>query len=120
MKVVIVGGGNSRFRGSQGSSVLKLFGLTAASTGINEKAAQAAGIAYDKVVLFPPSHATYYPGAQSMAMKLLYERESLRLLRRGLRPAPRRQRNAAGCPYRGGISARSSGRLPQYSAGRPA
>ena len=73
-------GGNSRFRGSQGSSVLKLFGLTAASTGINEKAAQAAGIAYDKVVLFPPSHATYYPGAQSMAMKLLYERESLRLL----------------------------------------
>ena len=46
-------GGNSRFHGSQGSSVLKLFGLTAASTGINEKAAQAAGIAYDKVVLFP-------------------------------------------------------------------
>ena len=50
-------GGNSRFHGSQGSSVLKLFGLTAASTGINEKAAQAAGIAYDKVVLFPASHA---------------------------------------------------------------
>ena len=73
-------GGNSRFTGAQGSSVLKLFGLTAASTGINEKAAQAAEIAYDKVVLFPPSHATYYPGAQSMAMKLLYERESLRLL----------------------------------------
>ena len=46
-------GGNSHFHGSQGSSVLKLFGLTAASTGINEKAAQAAGIAYDKVVLVP-------------------------------------------------------------------
>ena len=73
-------GGNSRFYGSQGSSVLKLFSLTAASTGINEKAAQAAGIAYDKVVLFPASHATYYPGAQSMAMKVLYEKESLRLL----------------------------------------
>ena len=73
-------GGNSRFTGSQGSSVLKLFGLTAASTGINEKAAQAAGIAYDKVVLFPASHAAYYPGAQSMAMKVLYEKESLRLL----------------------------------------
>ena len=54
-------GGNSRFTSSQGSSVLKLFGLTAASTEINEKAAQAAGIAYDKVVLFPASHATYYP-----------------------------------------------------------
>ena len=73
-------GGNSRFHGSQGSSVLKLFGLTAASTGINEKAAQAAGITYDKVVLLPASHATYYPGAQSMAMKVLYEKESLRLL----------------------------------------
>ena len=73
-------GGNSHFHGSQGSSVLKLFGLTAASTGINEKAAQAAGIAYDKVVLFPASHAAYYPGAQSMAMKVLYEKESLRLL----------------------------------------
>ena len=73
-------GGNRRFTGSQGSSVLKLFGLTAAFTGINEKAAQAAGIAYDKVVLFPASHAAYYPGAQSMAMKVLYEKESLRLL----------------------------------------
>ena len=73
-------GGNSHFHGSQGSSVLKLFGLTAASTGINEKAAQAAGIAYDKVVLFPASHATYYPGARSMTMKVLYEKESLRLL----------------------------------------
>ena len=73
-------GGNSHFHGSQGSSVLKLFSLTAASTGINEKAAQAAGIAYDKVVLFPASHAAYYPGAQSMAMKVLYEKESLRLL----------------------------------------
>ena len=73
-------GGNSHFHGSQGSSVLKLFGLTVASTGINEKAAQAAEIAYDKVVLFPASHAAYYPGAQSMAMKVLYEKESLRLL----------------------------------------
>ena len=79
-------GGSSRFTGSQGSSVLKLFGLTVASTGINEKAAQTAGIAYDKVVLFPASHATYYPGAQSMAMKVLYEKESLRLL--GAQSAP--------------------------------
>lgn len=73
-------GGNSRYHGSQGSSVLKLFGLTAAFTGINEKTARAAGIAYDKVVLFPASHAAYYPGAQSMVMKVLYEKESLRLL----------------------------------------
>lgn len=73
-------GGDSRFTGSQGSSVLKLFDLTAASTGINEKAAQAADIAYDKVILSPASHATYYPGAHTMVMKVLYEKESLRLL----------------------------------------
>ena len=73
-------GGNSRFHGSQGSSVLKVFDLTAASTGINEKTAKAAGIVYEKVVLFPASHATYYPGAQSLTMKVLYEKESLRLL----------------------------------------
>ncbi len=73
-------GGNSRFTGSQGSSVLKVFDLTAASTGINEKTAKAAGIAYEKVVLFPASHASYYPGAQSLTMKVLYEKETLRLL----------------------------------------
>ena len=54
--------------------------MTAAFTGINEKTARVAGIAYDKVVLFPASHAAYYPGAQSMVMKVLYEKESLRLL----------------------------------------
>ena len=73
-------GGNSRFGGSQGSSVLKLFELTAAVTGINEKTAQAAGIDYEKVVLFPASHATYYPGAKTMTMKVLFERETLLLL----------------------------------------
>ena len=73
-------GGSSRFTGSQGSSVLKVFDLTAASTGINEKTAKAAGIAYEKVVLFPASHASYYPGAQSLTMKVLYEKETLRLL----------------------------------------
>lgn len=73
-------GGNSRYPGSQGSSVLKLFDMTAASTGINEKAAQAAGIVYDKVVLSPGSHAGYYPGARTMTIKVLYEKESLRLL----------------------------------------
>lgn len=73
-------GGNSRFTGSQGSSVLKVFDLTAASTGINEKTAKAAGIVYEKVVLFPASHAAYYPGAQSLTMKVLYEKETLRLL----------------------------------------
>ena len=73
-------GGDSEYMGSQGSSVIKVFSLTAASTGINEKTARAAGIAYEKVVLSPAHHASYYPGAQIMTMKVLYERGSLRIL----------------------------------------
>ena len=73
-------GGNSMFKGTQGSSVIKIFEMTGAVTGINEKTAEAAGIVYDKVVLSPVSHATYYPGGQTMYMKVLYEKETLRLL----------------------------------------
>lgn len=69
-------GFNSSYKGSQGSSVLKLFDMTVASTGLNEKAAQAAGIAYDAVILSPASHATYYPGAAGMTMKVLFEKGS--------------------------------------------
>ena len=73
-------GGDSRYPGSQGSSVLKLFNMTAASTGINEKTAKAAGMEYDKVVLSPGNHAGYYPGGRTMTMKVLWEKETLRLL----------------------------------------
>lgn len=73
-------GMNHEYKGSQGSSILKLFDLSAASTGINESAARASGIDYDKVVLTPDSHATYYPNAQMMTMKVLYEKKTLRLL----------------------------------------
>ena len=73
-------GGSSMFKGTQGSSVIKIFEMTGAVTGINEKTAEAAGIVYDKVVLSPVSHAAYYPGGQTMYMKVLYEKETLRLL----------------------------------------
>lgn len=73
-------GGNSMFKGTQGSSVIKIFEMTGAVTGINEKTAEVAGIVYDKVVLSPVSHAAYYPGGQTMYMKVLYEKETLRLL----------------------------------------
>ena len=73
-------GGSSRYKGSQGSSVIKLFDMTAAATGINETAAKMAGIDYDKVVLSPNSHAGYYPGARVLTMKVLYEKGTLRLL----------------------------------------
>ena len=70
----------SEYRGSQGSSVLRVFSLTAASTGINEKTARSLGLDCDKVVLSPVGHASYYPGAQVMTMKVLFERGSGRLL----------------------------------------
>ena len=70
----------SAFTGSQGSSVLKLFDLTVATTGLTEGAAKAAGLDADYVVLSPASHATYYPGAGSMTMKVLFERSDGRIL----------------------------------------
>lgn len=71
---------DSRYKGSQGSFVIKLFQMTAAGTGLNEKSARAAGISYDKVILSPSSHAGYYPGAKVMTMKILFERKTGRIL----------------------------------------
>lgn len=71
---------DSHYKGSLGSSVIKLFDMTAASTGLTEKAAQTAGISYDRIVLSPSSHAGYYPGAKTMTMKVVYEKETLKLL----------------------------------------
>lgn len=73
-------GGDSRYIGSQGSSVIKVFDMTVAVTGINEKTAKMAGIDCDKVYLAPASHASYYPGSRVMTMKVLFEKETYRLL----------------------------------------
>ena len=73
-------GGDSRYHGSQGSSVIKLFDMTAASTGLNETNAKKAGIDADAVILSPMSHAGYYPGGKVMTMKVVFEKESFRLL----------------------------------------
>ena len=75
-----IAGGDSRYKGAQGSSVLKLFDMTAAVTGLNESAIQAAGLTYDKVVITSSSHAAYYPGAKSMVVKVLFETPSGRIL----------------------------------------
>lgn len=73
-------GGDSRYYGSQGSSVIKVFDLTAASTGINETHAKKAGLHVDTVILSPMSHAGYYPGGKTMTMKVVFEKETYRLL----------------------------------------
>lgn len=68
------------YKGSLGSSILKFFDLHIASTGLNEKEAIRAGIDYDYVVLTSASHATYYPDAKSMFVKILFEKNSGLLL----------------------------------------
>ena len=71
---------DSHYHGSQGSSVLKLFDLTVATTGINEKTARKNGIKSDSVILSPMSHAGYYPGGMVMTMKVVFEKGTYRLL----------------------------------------
>ena len=73
-------GGDSRYLGSQGSSVLKVFDMTAAVTGISETTAKKAGLDADTVILSPMSHAGYYPGGKVMTMKVVFEKETYRLL----------------------------------------
>lgn len=73
-------GGDSRYTGSQGSSVIRIFEMTAAVTGINETGAKKAGIDADSVILSPMNHAGYYPGGSLMTIKAVFEKETYRLL----------------------------------------
>ncbi len=73
-------GGDSQYLGSQGSSVIKVFDLTAAATGVNETNAKKAGLDVDTVILSPMSHAGYYPGGKLMTMKVVFEKRTFRLL----------------------------------------
>lgn len=70
----------SAYHGTQGSAIAKLFDMTVASTGINEAAAKAAGLEYDKVYAYTTSHAAYYPGASNMCIKLLFKKTDGRVL----------------------------------------
>jgi len=73
-------GRDSRFRGVQGTSVLGLFDLTIAMTGVSEKTLKRIGAAYEKVYLHPAHHVGYYPGAAQMAIKLLFRPDDGRIL----------------------------------------
>ena len=70
----------SVYRGAAYSSVLKVFDRTAAATGVSEREARGRGVACEAVILSPLSHASYYPGAQVMTLKLVFETPSGRLL----------------------------------------
>ncbi|MDR3199632.1 MAG: CoA-disulfide reductase [Planctomycetaceae bacterium] len=71
---------DSRYFGTQGSAILRVFDMTAASTGINETVAKKNGLNYEKVFLRSTNHAGYYPGATNMLIKVIFERPTGKLL----------------------------------------
>lgn len=73
-------GGDSHYQGSMGSSIIKIFDMTVAGTGLTEKVAKSMGIDCESVVLSPASHAGYYPGAKVMTMKVVFEKDTWKLL----------------------------------------
>lgn len=77
----VIAGRDSRYRGTQGTAIIGLFGGAAAWTGASEKALLRAGMGdFEKVYLYPNSHAGYYPGATPIAMKVLFAKSDGRLL----------------------------------------
>ncbi len=65
-------GARRTYSGTFGTSVLKLFQLTSASVGASEKTLRRTATPYEKIYLNPFSHATYFPGARQMHLKLLF------------------------------------------------
>ena len=62
----------TEYKGTQGTAILKAFDLTAASTGLNEKQLRAAGVPFLRTITHGGSHASYYPGAMQLSLKLIY------------------------------------------------
>jgi rhodanese-related sulfurtransferase len=77
----VIAGRDSRFRGTQGTSIIGLFGGAAAWTGVSEKTLKRLGDTdYEKIYLFPNSHAGYYPGAKMLGLKFLFRKSDGRVL----------------------------------------
>lgn len=77
----VIAGRDSRFRGTQGTSICKIFEGVIAQTGASEKVlVQLGDKDFEKIYLFPNSHAGYYPGAKMLAIKVLFRKSDGRLL----------------------------------------
>lgn len=76
----VICGRDAHFRGSQGTSVVGVFNYTFAMTGATEKSLRRAGIAFEKSYTHPMHHASYYPGAEQISLKLLFSPDSGRVL----------------------------------------
>lgn len=73
-------GKNKDYIGSLGTSIIKVFDFSGATTGINEKLAKTLNLDYEKIYLHPNNHATYYPNASQISIKVLYEKNSKEIL----------------------------------------
>lgn len=69
---IIMGDKNKKYSSTLGTSICKVFSLTAAATGASEYVLKKSGIAFNKVYLYPPNHAVYYPGASKVCIKLMF------------------------------------------------
>ncbi len=77
----VIAGRNSRFRGTQGTAIVGLFGAAIAWTGVSEKTLKRLGDSdYEKIYLYPNSHAGYYPGAKLISTKVLFRKSDGRVL----------------------------------------
>ena len=80
----VICGRDSRFRGVQGTSAVVVFGLTISSTGLSEKTLKRLGLwddsKHEKIYLHPNQHASYYPGAKMMTLKLIFDQEDGRIV----------------------------------------
>ena len=77
----VIAGRNSSYRGTQGTAIIGLFGGTAAWTGVSETTLKRLGDTnYEKIYLYPNSHAGYYPGAMPLAMKVIFRKSDGKLL----------------------------------------
>ncbi|EJL6845432.1 FAD-dependent oxidoreductase, partial [Vibrio cholerae] len=73
-------GRKETYQGTQGTAICKIFDLAVASTGKNEKQLKRAGIEYEKVYVHTSSHASYYPGAEVVSFKMLFDPKSGKIL----------------------------------------
>ena len=73
-------GRNEKYKGSLGTAIIKIFELTGASTGLNEKTLKQMNLTYEKIYLHPNNHAPYYPGASPISIKALYNKENRQIL----------------------------------------
>ena len=69
-----------RYRGTQGTAIVRVFDRTAATTGATEKTLRRANRSYRKIYVHPTNHAGYYPGAEAMTIKLLFDPQTGRVL----------------------------------------